>query len=214
MPAVLPAPLGSAGPVTRSRWEGHLPLVFLATHAAGLAGQAALLLLRAPSGERAALLWFLLPVAALAGFRRERAAGWIDAAALTGSLGGFGMALGHYLASSDAALELCAAPGSGLSAVLLPFSGWSSALMLVACLGCCVWTCPAARPAGTWRAWRRHAFCLVAMAIGMIVPGGLLHLLDWPTFGGVIPMHAAMVTGMMAGAAATHAWLYRDHRYS
>ena len=213
MPATLPALRGSVRPAAWSLEERRLPLVFLGAIAAGLAGQAALLLPRAPTGAWSGLLLVLLPVAAFAWFGRERASGWTGAAALTGSVGGCGMALGHRLVSPPgAALEFCAVPDSGLPALLLPFFGWSSVPMLIACVACCLWTCPAARPVGAWRSWCRHGFCLAAMSFGMIVAGGLLRALGRTTVATMIPMHATMVAGMIAGAAAMHAWVYRDRR--
>jgi len=208
MPATLPALRGSHRPAAWSPRARRLSRVFLGAIAAGLVGQSALLLPHAPAGAWPGLLLVLLPVAAFAWFGRERAPGWTDAAALTGSVGGFGMALGHRLVSPfGAAPEFCTAPDSGLPALLFPFVGWSSAPMLVACLACCLWTCPTRCPLGAWHSWRRHGFCLAAMGFGMIVAGRLLRALDRANVADTITMHAAMVAGMIAGAAAIHAWV-------
>lgn len=205
--AALPPPT----PAALAEARRHTGL--LAAAGVGLVGQCYLLVPPAQGGGW--LVWALalvLATVAITWFRPDLP-GWAWAGILAGAVGGLGMELGHLIDGAlSPAAEFCAPVTPGGTGLMLPVVNWSTGLMLAACLASCRWLCPGPLAAGLWRSWFGHAGCLLAMWLGMIAGGSLLRAAGWSSVGGMIPLHVAMVAGMMVGAGVVHAALYPRSR--
>ena len=147
--------------------------------------------------------------------RHSNARPLLEMLLVTGSIGGLAMLLGsmldvHFATAGTETRPSChAAVGSsavlgmpGLGFDLVPALNWMNGLMLVACVGGCVFLCS---PRGNCQfgnyfdRCKTHVLLAVGMLLGMPFGAHFGSSLLGRAFGEVAGMHLAMVGGMLLG---------------